>query len=187
MNYGWINTETLQYRQVVGSDLELPAPWSRVPLRQHPADTWDPTLNAGAGAWMDNSPSSATQLQDIKLAALSTVDAGIGAVRLRYITEIPGQQMTYQAKEAEALAFTALPVPPVDLTDFPYIAAEAAALGVTAVEVANTYIDMSEAWRTKGVELEALRIGTKEAIKAALDPAAVAAVLDGFGTALAAV
>src|SRR5699024_6565798 len=60
---------------------------------------------------------------------LRRVDIYIGGVRAQVITAVPGQAETYQAKAADADAFLAAADP--DPTDFPWVAAEARATGVT--------------------------------------------------------
>lgn len=131
-------------------------------------------------------PDPAGVLADYKVAAEIRVDQTIGTLRLQYITDIPGQEMIYQAKELEALAFKAIDPVPTDLTMYPYIAGEAAALSATATEVADQYIALSVQWRAVGAQLEALRIGYKATVQDAATVADVDAAIVAFDAAIAA-
>lgn len=131
-------------------------------------------------------PDPADVLAAAKTAAEVQVDQEVGNLRLEYITDIPGQEMIYQAKEAEALAFKAIDPVPTDLTMYPYISGEAAALNVSATEVADQYIALSIQWRAVGAQLEALRIGYKAAIQVSTTTAQVDVALTAFEAAVAA-
>lgn len=125
-----------------------------------------------------------TTLENMQSIGLTTVDTAIGQIRLAYITEIPGQQMVYQSKEAEALAYEQDLDDPKDMIKYPYIASEATALGVSTDTVATTYLDLSAQWRTVGVQLEALRIATKTSITAAESVEEVESTMANFAAAI---
>jgi hypothetical protein len=114
----------------------------------------------------------------IKRKAMRQVDLEAGAARLRYITEVAGQQVVYVRKRDQAVAYLAAvaadpeadPLP----TPGPYIAAEAAALGVTPAVLAEQIVATATAWEdTLSPAIEAARRSGKAAVAAAEDEAAV--------------
>jgi hypothetical protein len=122
--------------------------------------------------------------------ALRDVDEAAGRARLRYITDVPGQQAVYMTKLQQAQAYAAAfaldaqaPVPS-------YLAAEAAATGMTAVQVTDNILALAALWNDQaGPGIEGARMGGKAAVTAAADleaveAARVAAVqaLDSFGS-----
>lgn len=93
------------------------------------------------------------------------VDVAAGRVRLRYITDVPGQQATYARKEQQARDWLAAgfagPAPS-------FIAAEASAIGVQPQLLAQQVLELAEFWaEVKGPEIEAARIKHKAAVRAA--------------------
>jgi len=106
------------------------------------------------------------------------IDGAAGALRLRYITDVPGQQLTYERKEREARAFLEADDP--DLAAFPFLAAEASATGVEAEEAAQTIVAAADLWSSIGAAIERTRISAKRAVTEAPDRAAkqAAAIVD---------
>ena len=98
-------------------------------------------------------------------------------VRRAYITELPGQDMIYLAKEQEAQAYLAADPEPVDLAPFPFIAGEIGTTGQTAYEVAQVFANLAGLWRAAGAALEAVRMSGPAALEACTTPAEVAAAL----------
>jgi len=102
-------------------------------------------------------------LVEAKAAARAALAASISAARARYITTLPGQEMIYLAKEAEAVRFVADPAP--DLAAYPLLSSE---LGITAPDawqLAQIWLAMSELWRRAAAQLEADRLRTAAAIE----------------------
>jgi len=123
------------------------------------------------------------ELSRQRVLAIAAVNARMSEVRSLYITTIAGQEMIYAAKEAEAAEFLSLPTPPLDLTNFPFIAHEVGtSTGATAQQVAQTFSNMAAIWRTLGAELEQLRIATKDAITIAGTAAGIDATVAQFQT-----
>lgn len=122
--------------------------------------------------------------------ALRDIDDAAGRARLRFITDVPGQQAVYMVKLQQAQAYTAAVALDAQATVPPYIAAEAAATGQTAAQVAANVIALAAVWNEQaGPAIEGERMGGKSAVTAAQDleaveAARVAAVqaLDTFGT-----
>lgn len=92
------------------------------------------------------------------------VDAEAGAFRCRFITVVPGQEMTYLRKEAEARDLLASGAGP-----WPMLAATAAALDQPIAELAQEIVKRSDEWTALGAGIEALRLGAKAAVTAAAD------------------
>lgn len=122
--------------------------------------------------------------------ALRDIDDAAGRARLRFITDVPGQQAVYLVKLQQAQAYTAAVALDAQATVPPYIAAEASATGQTAQQVAANVIALATVWNEQaGPAIEGARMGGKAAVTAAQDletaeAARVAAVqaLDNFGT-----
>lgn len=106
--------------------------------------------------------------------AQAAIDQAAGAARLRYITDVPGQQAVYLRKLEQAHAWLAEPVgdPP------PYIAAEAAATGETPTAAAEAILAIATAWDEQlSPAIEGARISGKRAVSAATTAAEVEAAL----------
>lgn len=114
-------------------------------------------------------------LEDLQTAAQNQIDVAAGSARLRFITDVPGQQGTYLLKEQQARAYVEAgctgPVPP-------FVAAEAEATGADAGQAAQQIVATAELWAVQiapAIEMERRR--GKLAVAACTDAAAVAAAL----------
>ena len=147
----------------------------QVPLAALTGETWPAAVTwlTGAGGPLPGGVAIADgaepDLAQLRAAAIARVDAAAGAVRAKFITVVPGQEMTYLVKEQEARAYAG------DPSGFPFLAAEAAATGMTVEDVAALVIAQANAWRPIGAAIEGLRRGAAVAIAAATTPAAIAA------------
>lgn len=126
------------------------------------------------------------ELTGAKEYAVGFVNVAIGSVRARYITDIPGQGMIYQAKEAEAIDYLSRTPEPSDLSEFPFLANEIGTTAPTASELAQVWINLSSQWRGVGSQLENLRLGTLAAVEAATSPAEVDTIISNFTAAVGA-
>lgn len=120
----------------------------------------------------------AAELSDHKIQSVQRINATIGAVRQRFITTAPGQEMIYLSKETEARACIAEADP--DPADYPLLAAE---IGITAPDlqsVAQTVMNLAAIWRLIGAQLEQIRLLTSAQISAATSVEAVNAVVTDF-------
>lgn len=90
------------------------------------------------------------------------VDEEAGEIRKRYLTTVPGQEMTYLRKEQEARAFMLDPE-----GSYPFLQAEAQATNVTVAELAAVVLANADIWGEIGAAIEGLRMGAKTAITAA--------------------
>lgn len=125
-------------------------------------------------------PSFGQNLIAARAAATARINARIGEVRRAYITAIPGQEMLYQAKEAEARAYLAHDPAPPDLSDYPLLAAEVGITAETAIDLANLWLAMAAQWRAVAAQLETLRLGTIKTIGDATTLAAIASAEASF-------
>jgi len=114
-------------------------------------------------------------LEPARARAFAGLSVWIANARTQLITDLPGQDMIYLAKEAEARAWVSETTP--DLADYPLLAAEVGITAPDADQLAQLWLNMAALWRDAAAELEALRLSTKAAIEAAQTPAEIAAAL----------
>ena len=163
---------------------EVADPWSVYvwqgavhPLPPKPGDwaSFDPRT----GAWMDaRGPGQiAADLELAKAAAIARVNGWAASERARHITAIPGQDMIYLAKEAEALRWLAADPAPADLTGYPLLAAEIGITAETPDQLAQLWVHLGQIWRGLAAGIETLRLGTIKAIAEAGDEDGVSAAL----------
>lgn len=145
-------------------------------------DDFDPDLT---GVQVIDGVPVRVDLAGKRVSAIGTVNTRIGSIRAGFVTIAPAQEMIYQGKEAEAIRYLALDPEPDDLSDFPFISAEAGVLAPTAHQVAMIWINMSHIWRQVAATLEAIRIGTANRIESAASCEDIADALDAFEVALA--
>lgn len=94
--------------------------------------------------------------------ALRAIDEAAGEARLRYITEVPGQQAVYMLKLAEARAHIEGAQPG------PHLVAVAAAMARTTQDVAAEIADIAAVWeQTLSPAIEAARLAGKAEVMAA--------------------
>lgn len=90
------------------------------------------------------------------------IDKAAAVVRGRFITLTPGQETTYQAKYAEALAFAGGDTAS-DAAAFPWIAAEAQHAGISLSAAAERIKRKGDQWnQIYGPRIEALRVAAKD-------------------------
>lgn len=125
--------------------------------------TWTQT----SGKW-----AAAVPLLECQQLASAEIDQAAGSARLRYITDVAGQQAVYIEKLQQAQAWVASPTgtPP------PYIGAEAAAMNTDATTAANTVLATAEQWNGQlSPAIEGARRSGKIAVTAATTNAEVLA------------
>lgn len=102
-------------------------------------------------------------LEEVKQQALTDIDSVAGSTRLRYITDVPGQQAVYLVKLEQANQYLADPNSTV-----PYIQAEADALQTTLQIAAQQIVDRANLWNNiVGPQIEGIRRKNKLAVDAA--------------------
>jgi hypothetical protein len=117
-----------------------------------------------------------------KRMATDRINQHAGEVRSRFVTVIPGQEMIYLIKEAEARSFLADPAPV--LADYPFVSAEIGITGANAGQVAQVYVNLAAVLRATAAQLETARLGTIAAVEAATDPAGIEAAVAAYEAAL---
>lgn len=154
------------FAQLVRQAVTFPAPFvyfdgeALQPLPERPTGahiwSWD------AFAWTATAAEVAGFMAQAVAQALLDIDTEAGKARLRYITSVPGQEAVYLLKEQQARAWQAAGF----AGDAPsFVAAEALALGVSPVDVAQGIIQTANQWvEVKGPQIEATRRKWKVAI-----------------------
>lgn len=115
----------------------------------------------------------AADLATAKARAIAGINARAGQQRLALITDLPGQDMIYLAKEAEALRYLAETPEPADLSSYPLIAAEVGITAPDAYQIAQIWAQLGAMWRQVAAQIEGARLGAINAITAAEDDAAI--------------
>ncbi|MBY6141114.1 hypothetical protein KUV26_16885 [Leisingera daeponensis] len=128
--------------------------------------------------------SKAAELAGLRAFAVASIAAATDEVRRRYITSIAGQEMVYWEKEREAAAYLAADPEPADLSAFPFLDAEAAALGLDVYQLAQIVLFKAAEWREVGPRIEALRVGFGDAAGKAQTAAELDEVLADFRQAI---
>lgn len=123
-------------------------------------------------------------IADLCRAAGENIDAEAGRVRLKYITDAPGQQATYMSKLENAKAYVAAGYPN-DASAFLWINAEAIAVGITTQEAADYIISTAAQWEQIGATIEGARQAAKQALKTATTPGQVYQIEQAFKAAIA--
>lgn len=118
-----------------------------------------------------------------------TIDAAADRTRARFAT--PGKHQIYSDKRNEALAYlTVLSAgDPIDMTQYPYLAAETGVTAQSTEDLANLWIAMNTQWQQVAAALEQITISAKAQVRAAGSGAVIDAIvsatvaaLDGIGT-----
>lgn len=98
----------------------------------------------------------AADLATAKARAIAGINARAGQQRLALITDLPGQDMLYLRKEAEAKAWIADPAPA--LASYPLIAAEIGITGADGDQIAQIWLNMADLWARAAAEIETIRL-----------------------------
>lgn len=134
--------------------------------------TWA-SFDLGSEAWIDaRTPSElAAALVVCKQAAVARINTWAATERGKYITSIPGQDMIYLAKEAEAIRYLADVDP--QLLAYPLISAEIGITADTSHEIAQLWVNLSEVWRGVAAQIEQVRLSLIQNIQEASSEAVV--------------
>lgn len=168
---GYVNAE--QYYIVSGLPVEYPpkpGPWA--------------SFDYTNGIWVD--PRTPVDVEnDLSMAksdAVALINTRIGAVRRQFVTDIPGQEMLYLRKEAEAVRWLSETTP--NLIDYPLISAEIGITGEDADQIAQVWVNMADLWSSVAAQLETLRLGYIAQVEGAADQAGIEAALAEFQQAM---
>lgn len=112
---------------------------------------------------------------EAKSVGVAQINTSAAAVRARYITILPGQEMIYLAKESEALRYLA--EAPATLDGYPMLAGEIGITAPSAYELAQLWANMAVLWRGIAAQIEAIRLAGVYAVEAAADTAGISAAV----------
>lgn len=144
---------------------------------------WGPPDHGGPYVWDGAGWKRSVPFDVLVVEALARIDSMAGAARLRYITDVPGQQATYTLKAEQARAYLAAggSVPP-------FVQAEADALGVSAAVAATGIVTVADAWtNVLGPAIECARIRYKRQVEVASTEEQIQAAVQAANVALAAI
>lgn len=111
---------------------------------------------AGTLVALPPAPATTPSIADLRAAAIEALNTHVAATRRRYITDLPGQDGIYLAKEAEASAWLSAGKP-ADLTGYPLIAAEAGITAPTPWELVQLWLNLGALWRQAAAAIEHVR------------------------------
>lgn len=115
------------------------------------------------------------------------INASIGRIRLRLVTDIPGQEALYMEKRTEAAAYIAEAAQggePKDLADYPLLAAERGITAPDAWQLAQLWLNRAELFKRVGAATEGLRQRALADLQAAPDLTAIETIQTDFNQAL---
>jgi hypothetical protein len=145
------------------------------------------------GPWIEDRPEDwrvidgelvLVSLEGIKRKRLAEISEWIGSKRREYITDIPGQEMIYQAKVEEAKAYVQMDAEPESLEEFPFLAQEVGVTAPSAWGLAQLWLFMSSHWRSVASELERLRLTASRDVQEAGSSEEIELILSGLKAAL---
>jgi hypothetical protein len=151
----------------VGADL----PWLSVERR----------IVRGAGSALVK----AAAVARARAAARTRFYDAVGRARLAFVTDIPGQQNIYAAKETEARSYLAATPAPATLVAYPLIAAEVGITAPDAYQLAQVWANMAALWKQVAAATERLRMEMSAALDAATSEAEIDAATSAYEAALA--
>jgi hypothetical protein len=131
---------------------------------------------------------AAKDLAFLRYLAEQRIEAAAAATRGRFAT--PGKHAIYQEKREEARAYLRAVQrnDPIDMDDYPYLAAETGITAATPGALAQLWIDRDAAWKQAAPLVEKLSVRAKALARAARGPAeieqevqAALAALDAIG------
>ncbi|WP_323041588.1 hypothetical protein [Gemmobacter sp.] len=152
--------------------------WAGCPAKLHPRGGLTMAITIDLNQLITAEAKAAEALALARETARARLAAHIAAARASYITILPGQDMIYQAKEAEARAWIADPAP--DLEDYPLLSAEIGLTAPDAQSLAQLWLNMASLWRQAAAGLEAVRLTVGAAIEAATTVEAITAAMSGL-------
>ncbi len=103
--------------------------------------------------------------------ARQDIDTAAAEARMRYLTRLPGQDMVYAAKLAQAQAYITAHAADSAAAVPPYVAADVAVAGGTALAAAQAIVAAADAFHAgAGPQIEQARRAGKLAVQAADNP-----------------
>lgn len=124
-------------------------------------------------------------VETMRSRALDAVSQAVNDVRKHFVSDLPGQDMVYLRKEAEARAWVASPQP--DIADYPFLTAE---VGITApdpYQLAQVWLNMAASWIGIASVIENARFSANVAITTAKTTEQIAGIVAQFNVTMSAV
>lgn len=144
-------------------ELEYIAPMTLAPPDDH-ADSASAPLPEGYNdrdfVWSAESRCFIEDVAQVEEDECDRVDREAGEVRSRFLTQVPGQDMTYFTKEQEARRFLDGGSPP-----FRFLAAESRGTSVPMESLARRIVDEADRWHRIGAAIEGARMRAKKNIR----------------------
>lgn len=106
-------------------------------------------------------------LDELRQVYSTRIDVAAGNARTKYITDIPGQEMTYQEKVRQAEMLQANPA--LTETDCPLIFGEVGITAADAPGVATVILARYASWQQIGAAIEKARLTAKNAISTTIN------------------
>lgn len=147
-------------------------------------DMWA-ALTAGTFGAIADYVAPTVDMNAVKAAAKHEINLLAGAARARFITIIPGQEMLYLEKKAEALRWLSAQSP--DIADYPFLGAEVNITAATPNELANLWMQMAAQWAVAASIIEGMRMAYINNVNGAADVATIDAMLETYRPLIAAV
>ena len=104
-------------------------------------------------------------MEPYRKVAKDRINSLVGDIRLKYITNIPGQDPIYLKKEIEAKNYLSDPSP--NMANYPFLSSEIGITAETAYQLAQIWLYMSNMWNNIAASLEAARLGAQRVIESA--------------------
>jgi hypothetical protein len=130
---------------------------------------------------------SARQLNSARADAADGINAAVGTLRRRFVTDIPGQEAIYLEKRAEARAYVAQATQagaPSDLAEYPLLAGEIGVTAPDAWQLAQVWLNRAELFRRVGAATETHRLRALAALATAPDRKTIETIQTTFTEAL---
>jgi len=111
-----------------------------------------------------------SELISLKNEVYSYIDETIGTIRLKFITDLPGQDSVYRMQEEEAIAYLKDEAnkgendPELDPSNYVAIYHQIGLVAPTAYEIAQLWVNKANLTRSEGAKIEALRQGAKNTV-----------------------
>lgn len=117
-------------------------------------------------------------LADVKASAKAEINQLAGEARSRFITVIPGQEMLYMEKKAEAVRWLEAQSP--NLQDYPLLAAEVGLTAADAPALANLWMQMAAQWSVAASIIEGMRLAYIANVNGAADAVTIDAMMETY-------
>jgi len=120
-----------------------------------------------------------SDIDEMRTYYKKAIDEYAGEIRLKYITDIPGQDATYSLKYEEALKYINSDKNTVDETEFNMLYKESITTNKSLANLANEIITLRNIWVDKASSIESIRLGKKASLDMAMDENTIINIYNG--------